>query len=290
MTVRTGSRPERQRADRGLSMTVSTLDTIEPHMNAVRLGIPRYEGDWTCCATVLEEPEFMQRWQASVTEQLARSYDLPLQAVATTAAACVLDWYAYTPGFLAGAMFHVARRVPRVSPETIAFRRDPAEHWISGTALLDGHFWCLPDDPAAFTHQAHVLSDAEDLAEIARAEVRSHADRFLATYDPGIRLPRRALLGVFFDALDSAPWIAEALEPDRSCLESSRLLLPGGTACFPDASRLYTLTDLHGHRQISRRRVACCESHRIEPGSQACFDCPRTSDERRIALATASPS
>lgn len=287
MTEQCASRPSP--ASRQLLESLAVLDTIEPDMNAVRLGIPRGEGEWTTCADVIESPDYLRAWQQAVAVQLAESFSAPERQIAITAAACVLDWYAYAPGFLAGALFHVARRVPDVTPEAVAFRRDPGEHWISGTALLTTTFWCLPGDPAAHEEDASVVDHEQDLAAIAREQVRLHADRFLATYDPGVRLPRRALRGVFFDSLDSAPWIAEELAPGSSCLESAEVLLPGRTEHFADRSRLYELTDLDGRRHISRRRVACCESYRIEPGGEGCLDCPRTSDARRAELSTALP-
>lgn len=278
-----------ERVTSRLSETVALLDTIEPDMNAVRLGIPAGQGAWNLCAAVIEDQRYVLRWQDAVAEQLSQIYSTPASRVDVTAAACVLDWYAYAPGFLAGAMFHVARRVPNVSPEVLAFRRDPVEHWISGTALCDDRFWCLPDDPGADDDGAHVVADEAALAAIARAQVRAHADRFLASYEPGVRLPRRALMGVFFDSLDSGPWIAEPLAPGASCIESSRLLLPGRAEHFTDRSRMYELTDLKGRTHISRRRVACCESYRIEPDGAGCFDCPRTNDTRRSELATDFP-
>ncbi|WP_146001131.1 hypothetical protein [Brevibacterium sp. Mu109] len=272
-----------------LQETVALLDTIEPTMNAVRLGIPSTQGTWDLCTSVIKDQRYVRRWQDAVSEELARIYSTPASRVGVTAAACVLDWYAYAPGFLVGAMFHIARRVPNVAPEVVAFRRNPVEHWISGTALCDNRFWCLPDDPAADDKEAHVVGDEVALAAIARAQVRNHADRFLASYDPGVRLPRRALTGVFFDSLDSGPWIAEPLAPGVSCIDSSRLLLPGRADHFTDQSKLYELTDLKGRSHISRRRVACCESYRIEPDGAGCFDCPRTSDNRRTELATNFP-
>lgn len=276
--------------DSALSESLALLDTIEPEMNAVRQELPGDEpDDWSVCASVIGDREFLRGWQRDVAALLGQDYDGPAKELETTAAACVLDSYAYAPGFLVGALFHISRRVPRVSPEVVAFRRDRAEHWISGTALLSAEFWCLPDDPAADYPNARVVADTAQLAAVARCEVRAHADRFLADYDPGVRLPRRALLGMFFDSLDSGPWIAEGLAAGCSPLESSMLLLPGRTEQFADASRLYALTDPHGRRHIARRRVACCESYRIDAARSGCFDCPRTTDEQRIELAADLP-
>lgn len=268
-----------------LRATVELLDSRGPEANAVRLR-PTSSG-WTRCSLLLDEPDRLTQWQARVVESFAATYPGSEPAgLARAAAGSVLDWYAYVPGFLVGSMFHLARRVPEATPELTAIRTDPAEHWVDGTALLGTRFWCLPGDPDAGHRDATVVGTEGELAGVARAQVRSHADRFLAAYRPLGRLPRRALLGAFFDALDTAAWEVEGLATARSCVRSARTLLPGRTREFADASRMYALTDTLGRVHPAQRRVGCCESYRI---TQSCFGCPRTTDAERAEQAADWP-
>lgn len=270
-----------------LAATVRLLDSLNPDINAVHLGLGNREG-WVTCQELVDEPAEVRRWGDGLATHLAELYpDATAAAVRLTAAACVLDSYAYAPGFLVGAMVHVAQRVPHVAPELVAVRRHPTEHWISGVAVLDDRFWCLPGDPDADHPAATVVTSPEALADEARREVLDHATGFLATYDPGVGLGRRARVWFFLDSLDSAPWIAaEHLPPLDSCLATSALLLPGLPSGVTHRSRLYPLTDARGRTHVTRRRLSCCRSHLVD---DACMDCPRTNDARRLELAAELP-
>lgn len=111
-------------SDSALAESLRILDTIEPEMNAVRPVIPSVDalGDWSLCAAVIGNRDYLRSWQRDVSTLLAQDCDGPVGQLEITAAACVLDSYAYAPGFLVGALFHLARRVPHVSPEMVAFR------------------------------------------------------------------------------------------------------------------------------------------------------------------------
>lgn len=203
-----------------------------------------------------------------------------------TPAAYVLGDYAAICGQLGGGLYGLDRRVPRLDPFSLAFRRHPAEGWPQALALLDRRFWCLPGDPDAGHPDATVVADEPALAAILRAQVRAHADAFLATYEPGVRLPRRSLLGVFFDGLDGGSWIV-AGSPERALADSARVL-PGRTPEFKDASLLYRLVDARGREHVTRERVSCCYAYKLG-GGEPCFTCPRTSIAERVERAATWP-
>lgn len=271
-----------------LARTVAAAGAIYPDHVRLHLGIPANEQGWVRCTDALADPEFGSRWQSDIAAHLATEH---ASVPPITAAAYALSWYAGVPCRVGGVFFHLARRVPRLGPDAVAFRRHPDEHWPDACALLDHRFWCLPDDPAATDADATVVDDERTLAAVLRTQVRAHADAFLSVYAPGARLPARSLLGAFVDALDGAVWaVAEQSGDEVAGMRDATLLLPGRTSEFRAASSLYRFTDLHGRAHVSRRRVACCFYYRLPGAADACFTCPRTGDDGRLLLASQWPA
>ena len=127
-----------------------------------------------------------------------------------------------------------------------------------------------------------------------RTQIRKHADDFLASYQPGARLPRRNLLGAFYDALDSG-FRHEVGDPQplEDCTRAAALVLPGPTPEFAQGSSYYTAVDADGGEHLTRRRVGCCYYFKVGDEG-ACTTCPRTSDgeraQRLAALAAEAKS
>jgi hypothetical protein len=170
---------------------------------AFRVGPPGDPTGWTRCDEV--DAAHVAGWEARVATALEAEHG---RSHPSTAAAYVLDWCAGLPGHVGGAFFRLARRVPRLDRASLAFACEPVERYPDRVALLDRRFWCLPDDPAAGHPAATAVRDLDALADVLRAQVRAHADEFLAGYRGGARLPRRHLLGAFFDGLDVGVWSA----------------------------------------------------------------------------------
>jgi hypothetical protein len=199
---------------------------------------------------------------------------------------------------VAAGFFRHARRVPRLDPASLAFHGEPGNPIPDAYALLDERFWCLPDDPEATHPLATVVPDVDALTATLRAQVRAHADAFLAGYRPGSPLPRRALLGAFFDGLDTGLWCAEdgtthPTDPATAILEGRRVL-PGGTAKFPEPSALSSIVDGHDRECLARRRVSCCFFYRVSRQGPAdreasCSTRPRTADQEHLRRYTAVP-
>jgi hypothetical protein len=239
----------------------------------VRIGVPAGDAGWVGCAAL--DAAFVTAWEDVVAATQQRDHGL---RSATATAAYVLGWYAALPGQVGGAFFRLARRVPRLDPQALAFHRHPDGH-CDGIALLDDRFWCLPDDPAADDPAATPVPDEATLAAVLRAQVRGHADHFLARYRPAARLPRRSLLGAFFDGLDTGLWLGG---PDgEQALADASAVLPGGTPEFRDASTLHPLTDARGRVHLTRRSVSCCYYFHLDAAGEACFTCARTTDGER---------
>ena len=177
---------------------------------------------WTRCADV--DAEFVTRWEQAVCAQHVREFGRSHPAAT---AAYVLGWYAGVPAGLGGALYRLARRVPRLDRDAVAFRL-AAEAYPDAYALLDARFWCLPTDPAADHPDATPVADEPALAAVLRAQVRAHADAFLAEHPSRRRLPRRALLGAFTDGMDTGLWLGG--DPHPGAAAARRRTRPAGRA------------------------------------------------------------
>ncbi|NMH96425.1 (2Fe-2S)-binding protein [Pseudonocardia acidicola] len=271
-----------------LSLTSAVAETAARVSAAVegldvRVGPVRAEDGWTRCDEV--GAAFVARWEAETAAALPGWYG---RTHPTTASAFVLHWCADLPGLAGAAFLRHARRVPRLDRAALAFRRDPGNPVPAATGLLDDRFWCLPDDPAADDPAATVVADEHALAAVLRGQIRGHADEFLADYPPGRPLPRRALLGAFFDGLDAGVWRgADGVTAYRDesamtvSLQEAALVLPGGTPLFPEPSTLHPFVDARDRIWLSRRRVSCCYYFKVSAAGTACSTCPRTSPAER---------
>lgn len=258
-----------------LQATVARLDAAIEWLT-LRVGLPHDASAWTICADV--DAPYLAEWEAATSGSIARAYGRTHPM--TTSGFC-LDGYAGLPGNIGGATFRTARRVPRLGRASLAFSRDPEEHHPDGIALLDPRFWCLPGDPDADHPTATVVADEAALARELRREVRAHADDFLAGYRGGARLPRRGLLGSFYDGLDTGVWYGG--DPDEpGVIAEAAIVLPGATAEFADASSLYRFVDVRDRSHIARRRIGCCYYFKVSDDGLPCSTCPRVDDAERV--------
>ncbi|GAA3236064.1 (2Fe-2S)-binding protein [Pseudonocardia petroleophila] len=258
-----------------LRATVARLDTAIGWLS-LRVGLPADASTWTLCADV--DASYLADWESRMSGAIARTYGRTHPM--TTSGFC-LDGYAAIPGGVGGAAFRLARRVPRLDRSSLAFSRHPAEHHPDGIALLDPRFWCLPDDPDADHPAATVVDDEAALAAELRRQVRAHADDFLAGYRGGARLPRRGLLGSFYDALDTGVWYGGDPD-DPGVVGEGAVVLPGATAQFADASSLHRLVDARDRAHVARRRVGCCYYFKVSEDGRPCSTCPRVDDAERV--------
>lgn len=281
MTSTAGVVDEGTTTSHPLAASLAALDASDEWVEW-RSAVPRDGRGWIRCADLQDRG--LAEWEE---EAAARQRVEHGRSDAITAAAYALEWYGLVPGSLGGLLYRSARRVPTLSADVLWVRQHAEEGWVDGVAWTGGRFWCLPADPAAAHPDARVVDDETALAAVLRAEVRQHADAFLATYRPGARLARRDLLGTFFDGLDGAAWDYEETDPARfgPMVEAARVVLPGRTPEFRDSSTLYVLDRHDGAPHLTRERISCCRHYRVAADARACFTCPRTTRaERRDRL------
>jgi hypothetical protein len=149
---------------------------------------------WISCAAVLAEQRAggdpTREWRAT----LQREYGA--DAPAQVAAMFVLMWYVGVPAYVAATALALTGRSPDVSPDGLAFRLHPEQHYPVGIALLPG---------------------PELSAERAAEVVRAHCGEFAARYRPGVKLSSLQRCGAVDDELRTAlracagaPFAAEA--------------------------------------------------------------------------------
>jgi hypothetical protein len=236
---------------------------------------------WTRCAEV--DAAFVTRWEQAVAAQHVHEFG---RSHPTTATGYVLGWYAGIPAAVGGALFRLARRVPRLGRAAVAFRLCAAAY-PDAYALLDTRFWCLPTDPAADHPDATAVPDEAELAAVLRAQVREHADAFLAQHPSRGRLPRRALLGAFTDGVDTGLQLGGDATPER-LLPEAALALPAGPSPLP-ASTLEVVVDGRGRRHVDRRTLSCCYYFKVDPDAGPCGTCPRVPADERLRRLTELP-
>lgn len=260
-----------------LARTAARADTAHDWLT-VRHAPGGGQGGWTACSQV--DAAYVARWEGLAGAGTAADYG---RTHPMAQAGYVLGWYAGVAAGLGALFFALDRRVPRLGRADVGFRTHAGQHYPDAVATLQQRFWCLPGDPDAGHPDAEAVADEGALAAVLRAQVRAHADDFLAGYRPGARLPRRTLLGAFFDGLDGGFWLEgpAAPVPGDAAVAAARLVLPGGTAQFADASSFHTVTDRRGRAHLSRRRVSCCYYFKVSDDGAACTTCPRTTDTER---------
>ncbi|MFB9906178.1 (2Fe-2S)-binding protein [Allokutzneria oryzae] len=280
MTVTAGLGPI-DTVDDGRGPLARTLDRVGavPAIE-VRHGLPDTGEQWIGCAEVLGDPAVFDRWRKRLADWLSERHKG--QIPERTTSGYIMSWYLQVPGFLAGLLFHTARRVPSLRPRDIAFRLSGDRPHPDGIALLSDEFACLPDDPESHRPEATTVADDRALAALLRARYTAHAAKFVTAFGPGTRFGRRTLWAAATDALDSAGWLA-----GRSCgdegagVADSALLLPTAEEPLTSASTLRAITGENA-TVWTRRRESCC-FHFALPDQPACTTCPRlTEDERAV--------
>lgn len=193
-----------------------------------------------------------------------------------------LHRYAWPACLLFTVPWLLARRVPRLPADRVAFHRTRG---LMSVRVED--FACLPDDPAAALPGARVVPDEEALRAEVRAAVAEHLGPVLEGFGPRMRRGRRALWGMVTDEVVESLWYAGQLlgEEGRARAELD-LLLPGANAPYTGGSGFRTLTGPAGEELPTRNRVGCCLFYTIRP-EDTCVTCPRTCDADRVARLTA---
>jgi hypothetical protein len=239
----------------------------------LRVGLPQDSTDWVNCAELLSAPESFTVWRQELAGWLHDRYG---EAPERTTAGYVMSWYLSVPAYLAALLFHHERRVPSLRPEHLAFHKSRPRPHPDSIAVLDESFVCLPDDPAAGTPGATVVTDERALAAVLRGRFTAHAAQFVAAFGSTVRFGRRTLWGAATDALDSGMWLAGRYGGDEVAgVLDAGLLLEDRFEPLTSASTLRPITDVGGHTRWTRRRESCCFHYLMEAGQGVCETCPR---------------
>jgi hypothetical protein len=239
------------------------------------LGFGPLEGAVTC-RTALTEPDFFPQWLASVEAYLLSKYD---QAPQQTVAAYLMWWYLTIPGIPATALFHAERRVPMLSPDDLAFTRQPLDGptpgWVTQVSLLSPAFACLPDDPAAGLPGTTVVADDARLAALLRARHVAHVAQFIPVLKKHVRLGAHQLWSAATDVLDQGLLTAGRVggDPSGGALDAA-LVLPAAFKPLTSASRIRSET-VDGRQEWLRDRQSCCFHYVLKNGDGPCAGCPR---------------
>jgi hypothetical protein len=258
----------------------TSLERVSPlqHRALVRYGLPAdvtAAARWVNCAQLLAEPAGFDRWRKELGEWLTDRYG---EAPDRTTAGYITYWYLFVPGYLAALLFHHERRVPSLRPESLAFRTAEPRPHPDGIAVLKPNFVCLPDDPAAGTPVATVVSDEHALASVLRARYISHAARFVRAFAPTTRFGRHTLWAVATDVLDSGLWFAGRYGGDEGAgVLDAELVLSNHFAPLTSATTLFPVQHGAEHTTWTRRRESCCFHYLLKNGQGLCETCPRLS-------------
>ncbi|WP_243867236.1 (2Fe-2S)-binding protein [Actinophytocola oryzae] len=239
----------------------------------IRVGLPDDSTAWVNCAELLSAPETFTLWRQELAGWLHDRYG---EAPERTTAGYVMSWYLSVPAYLAALLFHHERRVPSLRPEHLAFRKSRPRPHPDSIAVLDEGFVCLPDDPAAGTPNATVVTDERALAAVLRGRFTAHAAQFVSAFGKTVRFGRRTLWGAATDALDNWMWLAGRYGGDEVAgVLDAALLLDDRFEPLTSASTLRPVTDAAGHTRWTRRRESCCFHYLMKAGQGVCETCPR---------------
>ncbi|GHF33795.1 hypothetical protein GCM10018790_09330 [Kitasatospora xanthocidica] len=250
------------------------LDPAEP--------APSAADDWYSGAELADDERALAAALAGEEARIAAEHGRAPRPHVT--ASRLLHHYVWSACLIVAGPWHLARRVPVVSP---------ADLWLHA-----------PTGALALRPRGHVTvpSDDELRAEL-RAAVVAHLEPVLAAFARPTRRRDRALWGMVTDDLASAVWylgrmldgdaaavgevpaVGEVLAGDAegAAVAAAGAVLPGGTQPLPGAADFRLLHTPDGRAHHTRTRLGCCLYYAVKPEAVACMTCPRTSDEERLS-------
>jgi hypothetical protein len=252
--------------------TLAKVNAYSPYFQ-FKLGMPAEPG-WSRADVLLADSSWvaaqLARWQAKYGYMT-----LP------NLAARYFDTYQWYVGAFAIGSFLAAARVPDVSPQNIALNID-AEGMISGVALLDERFACLPGDPAAGQAGVTILPNVDAL--------RIHASHVIWAHVSQLIEPLRAASGVTAQTLRRASvnsqaalalWLLQQTgQPALGAIEACAF---GEALPFPSTVKLFDV-ECDGERETFVNGSVCCYWN-LDPENAAgsyCGNCPKVPLPERI--------
>ena len=237
--------------------------------------------EWVAATRLAEGGPALDEFIAQDAEQALRDYGRrPRPDVSATFG---LHRYAWPVCLLVTIPWFLCRRVPRVPVEAVACRRTPGE-----LAVRVEEFACLPDDAAAQSPGARVVSGEEALRAEVRAALAEHLTPVLEGFRPRIRRGPRALWGLATDEITEGLWyLGHLLGEEKRAVHEAGLLLPGAVLPYAQPAGFRQLTGKDGELLSTRDRASCCLYYTLRP-EDTCVTCPRTCDAERVARLSAT--
>lgn len=260
------------------------LTDVYPYLGVTELSpteaAPQGDG-WVSAARLAEGGADLDAFLAWDDEQVLRDYGQ--RGRPDVIASFGLHRYAWSTCLLFTVPWFLARRVPRLPVEQVAFQRTEGR-----LAVRVGSFSCLPDDPAAGLPGARVAPDEEALRAEVRAAAAEHLEPVLAGFGPRMRRRGRALWGMATDEIVEGLWyVAQLLGEEERARHELELLLPGTAKPYVGSAAFRELTGPGGESLPTRDRVSCCMFYTLRP-EDTCPSCPRVCDAERVAKLTAA--
>ncbi|NIJ10108.1 hypothetical protein FHU38_000452 [Saccharomonospora amisosensis] len=254
---------------------VGSLDRVAARPTRIEVRADATGDGWRRCSDLLADPGGFSRWRDALADWLRARYRIAGPAPGRTTACYVTAWYLRAPAYVAALLLHQERRVPSLRPEALALRTAPhGRPELTGVAVLDDSFYCLPLDPGAGRPEATVVADERQLASVLRARYIAHAARFVHAFGRVSPLGTHTLWAAATDALDTCLWWAGADSGDEGAgVAEAALVLQSR---FPPLTSPSTLRSSGGtpDRSWTRRRESCCFTYLL-PGRGECEGCPR---------------
>jgi hypothetical protein len=257
-----------------IDATVAKINAISPYFQ-LSVGTPP-DASWSRASVVLTDPD----WVATTIGRLyaKRGYITPRNL-----AASFYDGYQWYVGTAAISGFFAHARVPDVGVDNVALKFDD-DGWVTGIALIDGRFACLPDDPAATHSDARVFPDRRALREHAARMVYAHVNHLAAPLIDAADVSEQSLRLASANSISMlALWILQ--QSNQPALAETEAHAFAAAMPFPAKARLFEV-ECDGERAVYVNGSVCCHWY-LDPENTErsyCGNCPKVPLPKRIEV------
>jgi len=224
---------------------------------------------WYLASDVVNDPDAV----SALLDQVLVIYGMDNRQIG---AAFLVLGYFWSPMLAALACYTLDRRLPELSPDTVAF------NLRGGVRFTSPRFCALPDDPDAGHPDAEILPDRDALRDrLVQQFDREHAEPLFATLRAVAPYGLNGMRANYVDRLVSALiWISEALKDP----EIARSDVPAFVSRMTEKRRAGIIELQHeGREGIYQIRSGCCLNYRL-PDKEKCETCSLRPIEERIEI------
>ena len=258
----------------GMSPLAATLELVSRSEVgdgfSARLGVPEEPG-WTPATDLALDDELLEE----LMRRTGRGYGTGDRLVEGS---FFLKYYLWRVVGSAVAAFLLDRRVPDLGAENLVLRFDE-RGYAAGLAYVGGRFAALPTDRDAHHPDACILSEDELLGWLRDGLASTHLpDLYAVLRRSRPRRGKRALWGAAVDAVaETFVFAGRGLGCEAEARACAKRMLSGPPPLRGPTN--YYVLEHAGGREATRVRNTCCLYHRV--AENACFTCPRVTDEER---------